>query len=156
MAKYVRTKLIFESDSDSLKKIIEDLKNNDKVIDFNKIIPLNDEGEMLEKWGIEESPEELDMILYRNETLLEYSFDTLKKTPMPILEKIVERYPEQHIIIKYAYEDYGNECGMYESLKDSKELIQKELDDPFVFACDVWEIDPDEEMAERAINYYEE
>ena len=155
MAKYVRTKLIFEGESEGLKKIVEELKGDD-VIDFNKIIPLNDENEIVEKWGIEDKPEELDMILYRNETLLEYSFDTLKKAPMPILEKAAEMYPECHIVVKYAYEDYGNNCAMYESLKDSKELVEKQLDDPFVFACDVWEVDPDEAMIEEAINYYEE
>ena len=37
MAKYVRTKLIFESDSDSLKKIIEDLKNENKVIGITQL-----------------------------------------------------------------------------------------------------------------------
>ena len=58
--------------------------------------------------------------------------------------------------IEYASDDYGEDCGIYESKEGSSELTFIEPDDPFVFACLLWDIDPDEEMQERMINFYEE
>ena len=58
--------------------------------------------------------------------------------------------------IKFASEEYGENCGIYESKEGEKELVFQEPDDPFVFACEIWDIDPDEEMQERMINFAEE
>ena len=57
---------------------------------------------------------------------------------------------------QYAYEEYGENCGIYQSDAGTDELQFIEPDDPIVFACDIWEVDPDEVMGEMSINYYEE
>ena len=127
-------------------------------LDLNRILPLPEDSPEArqELWDISSDPEELDWVLYRNGTILEYSFDTHNAIPLPFFRKLAETYPSHHLKIEYASDDYGEDCGIYESLEGSGELVFKEPDDPFVFACLLWDIDPDEEMQERMINAYEE
>ena len=155
MARYVRTKLNFEGDTEVLKGITEELKADKEAISFEKIIPL--EGDAPEnKWGVVSDCEETDVVLYRKGTALEFSFDTVRKAPVPVYEKLADKYSELHMTVNYAYEEYGDDCGIYESMAGSSELVFSEPDDPFVFACEIWDVDPDEELNERAINFYEE
>lgn len=158
MAGYIRTKLTFEGDKETLTKIDEQLKSDKEVICFDHIISIDDKTPeaMAEKWGISEEPEEFDMILWRNDTRLEYSFDTKDKPPVKIYEKLAEMFPDYRMFVYYASEHYGEDCGIYESEKGSSELTFREPDDPFVFSCDVWEVDPDEAANEEMINYIEE
>ena len=159
MVQYVRNKLEFRGTPDTLNPIVQQLVSDDgKVpISFSKIIPLNDESEMEEKWGIPSEPEEMDWILYRDGTYLEYSFDTCNKTPLPVFQKLAEMYPDRFMKVEFASEDYGENCGIYKKAEGSTELVFEEPDyEPLVFACEIWGIDPEEEMAERMINEYEE
>lgn len=155
---YFRNKLIFTGTPETLTALVAKLETTDKdPINFNKIIPLNDDhSDMEEKWGISADPEELDWVLYHNQTILEYSFDTEGAIPLPIFKKLAETYPEYAMKVNYASDDYGEDCGIYESPEGSSELEAKEPDDPFVFGCEIWDRDPDEEMQERMINAYEE
>ena len=157
MKKYVRTKLVFTGTEETLKPLMQKLTSADgsAPISFAAIIPLNDAG-MEESWGVSREPEELDSILCHNNTVLEYSFDTLEKAPLPVFRKLAETYPGYHMTIKFASEEYGENCGIYESKEGEKELSFLEPDDPFVFACEIWDVDPDEEMQERMINFAEE
>ena len=154
MKRYVRTKLIFKADPQIITDITKQLQKDDEVICFDNIIALDDE--MLKKWNIEERPEELDMIIYRDGSVVEYSFDTVKNVPLPIYEELARRYKDVEMIINYAYEEYGENCGQYRKLPGSEQLILQKIDDPFVFACEIWDIDPDQQMIEESINYYEE
>ncbi len=156
MARYIRTKLRIEADPERIGEIVRMLEGDGSPIDFGRIIPLQNEDEMSEKWGIDSGPEEIDLIVYRNGTVVEYSFDTEKKIPLKIYEQTARMFPDVRIVISYAFEDYGYDCGIYESEKGSSGLVYKEPDDPFVFACDVWEVDPDEARNEEMINFYEE
>lgn len=155
MKQYIRTKLTFIGDPDRIREITEELGTEKDPIRFERILPLEGE-DPLEKWGTAEEAEETDLIVYRNGTKAEYSFDTLKTMPLPIYRKLTESYPDVQVVIDHASEDYGNDCGRLESPAGSSELTEVEIDDPFVFACDVWEIDPDEQMSEDMINFYEE
>ena len=94
MKEYVRTKLIFTGTPETLNLLMQKLAAADGSVplSFADILPLNEAG-MEESWGIPGEPEELDSILYRNGTILEYSFDTLEKTPLPVLQKLAELYP---------------------------------------------------------------
>ena len=158
MKQYVRNKLIFNGTPETLNPLVKQLVSDDEStpICFNKIIPLTDESEMEEKWGIPSEPEEMDWVLYRDQTILEYSFDTINKTPLPIFEKLAEIYPDFVMRVEYASEDYGEDCGIYKKAEGSSELVFEEPDEPLIFACEIWDRDPDEEMAERMINAYEE
>ena len=154
MKRYVRTKLIFKADPQIITDITKQLQKDDEVICFDNIIALDDE--MLKKWNIEERPEELDRIIYRGGGVVEYSFDTLKNVPLPIYEELARRYKDIDMTINYAYEEYGENCGQYRKMSGSDKLLLQHIDDPFVFACEIWDIDPDQQMIEESINYYEE
>ena len=151
MKRYVRSKVLFTGEPERIKEITEELG---KLFDFNKIIPLTENDDPAILWGTEAGPEEQDLIVYQNGTKAEYTFDTLKTAPLPVYEKLAERYPDVELKISYASEDYGNDCGSYEGSDGHLQAVGPE--DPFVFACDVWEVDPDEQANEEMINYYEE
>ena len=151
MNRYIRTKINFTKDPERIKQITEELG---ETFDFTRIIPLNKNEDPFEKWGSGSGPEEQDLIVYQNGTKAEYTFDTLKSAPLRIYEKLAERYPDVQLKISYASEDYGNDCGSYEAIEGKLQAL--ELEDPFVFACDVWEVDPEEQAIEEMINYYEE
>ena len=155
MKKYVRTKLIFKAKPQRIAEIINQLQKDDEVICFDNIISLNGE-KMLQKWNIEEKPEELDIIIYHEGSEVEYSFDTLKNVPLTIYEELSRRYIDTDMTINYAYEEYGENCGQYRKAPGSEKLVPQQIDDPFVFACDIWDIDPEQQMIEESINYYEE
>ena len=155
MDRYIRNKLIFTGTPEAMKALVEDLKYGDEPLNFNKFIPVADEAEKEEKWGIAKDFEEFDWVLWNKETVLEFTFDTINAIPLPVYRKLAELYPEQEMCVKYADEDLGENCGIYESLAGSSELIAKEVDDPFEFACEIWDRDPEEEMQERMIIFNE-
>ena len=154
MKQYTRTKLIFTGAPERLNTLTKELEDEHEQIDFHRILPLA--GSMESDWGISAEPEETDRILYRNGTILEYSFDTLGGIPLPVFRRLAEQYPDVHMTAKYASEDYGEDCGIYESPEGSSEAVYREPEDPLVFACEIWDVDPEEEMQERMINFYEE
>ena len=158
MDQYVRNKLIFDGTPETLNPLVKELASDDgnDPLCFNKIIPLENEDEKLEKWGIPSDPEEMDWVLYHNQTILEYQFDTCNKTPLPIFEELAKKYPDYVMRVEYASDDYGENCGIYKKAQGSSELVFEEADEPLIFACEIWDRDPDEEMAERMINEYEE
>ena len=156
MAKYVRTKLEFKGETECLKAIAQQLKSDKEAISFTNVIPLEDPSKAEEMWGVVSDAEESDMVLWRNGTILEFTFDTPGKPPVPVYRKLASLYPQLPLKIEYAFEEYGENCGIYLSPEGSGELEFAEPDDPFVFACEVWDVDPDEEMGEMDINYYEE
>ena len=156
MNTYIRNKLIFTGEPEEMKALENELKHGEKQLDFNKFIPLNDESEKEEKWGIKKDFEEFDWVLWNNSTILEYTFDTLDTIPLPVYRKLAKLYPQYDMKVKYASEDLDENCGLYESVKGSDELIEKKVDDALEFACEIWDRDPEEEMQERMINMYEE
>jgi hypothetical protein len=156
MDSYIRNKLIFKGTEEVMRPFAEELKYGDEPLNFNKFIPVADDSEKEEKWGIAKDFEEFDWVLWRNGTILEYTFDTVNAIPLPVYRKLAELYPDKDMEVRYADEDLGENCGIYESPAGSSELTAKEPDDPFLFACEIWDKDPDEEMQERMINFYEE
>ncbi len=156
MARYVRSKLSLDGDPEILPEIVEKMKSDTEAISFQNIIPAEPDQIKEELWGVEEDAEETDEVIWRNGTILEFSFATIMKAPLPIYEKIAHMYPQLHMKVEYAFEDYGENCGIYESAAGSSELHFIEPEDPLVFACDVWGVDPEEQLNELAINFYEE
>ena len=158
MAKYVRNRLDLSGDPERLSEIAEQLKGTQEHISFEKIIPAEGAGQERRKelWGTPEDAQQTDMVSYRDGTALEYTFDTEKTAPVPVFRRLAEMYPELDMTVSYACEDPGNSCGIYDSPAGSSEIAFREPDDPFVFACDVWDLDPDEEMNELEINFAEE
>ena len=96
MNQYIKNKLEFNGTPETLNPLAEKLKSEGgkDPLSFNKIIPLNNESEVEEKWGIPSGPEEMDWVLYHNQTILNYEFYTNDNIPLPIFEKLAETYPE--------------------------------------------------------------
>ena len=155
MSLYVRSKVLFIGEPGELERIPREIEENGETISFERILPLSG-AEPEEVWGVSGDAEETDRILYRNGTYLEYSFDTEDAAPEPVYRALAERYPGPRMEVRYASEDIGEDCGIWEAGAGSGETVFLEPDDPFLFACEVWDRDPDEEMNERTINFYEE
>ena len=158
MARYTRNILLLEGDPALLEEAASRLRDpaGKEALSFAVIIPAEDTDSREELWGTAGDAEETDMILFRGGTALEYTFDTEKTCPVPVMRRLAVMYPDFRMSVRYAYEDLGNGCGIYESEEGSSELVFREPEDPFVFACDVWGRDPDEELSELGINYAEE
>ena len=160
MKQTIRNKVIFKGTPGQLTSIVPALGTGEGEQCFlpERIIPLDDnsEGAMKAAWGISSRPEEADYVLYRSQTILEYTFDTEDNAPMPLFHRLAERFPDVLLRIEYASHDYGEEVGLLEAPEGKHVLEMREIDDPLVFACDLWGVDPEEEMAERMINQYEE
>lgn len=158
MDKYVRSKIIFTGDPELLRALRDEMqeKSEDGIISLSAVIPLEDGQDPEEVWGTSDEAEETDAILYRNDTILEFSMDTVMTPPVPVFEKLAEMNPDLDMTVNYAFEDYGERCGIYKKEEGSTELTEEEPDDPFEFACEVWDVDPEEEMQERYINEMEE
>lgn len=161
MKRYVRNKMIFRGEPEALRALRDRIAESagDEAISLAGIIPAGeDEEERKALWGTESEAEETDVILYHDDTILEYSFDTLMDPPEPVFRKLAAEVPEIRMTVNWAYEDINpdSRCGIFESEAGSGELTAVEPDDLFEFACDVWDRDPDEERMELEINYMEE
>jgi len=160
MKGYIINKIVFYGTGGPLSELSKKLGDGEgeEALRFERILPLTDETPegMKKAWGIQAKPEEMESILYRNQTILEYTFKTEDGVPMPVFRKLAESFPEFRMCVQFASDDYGEFCGDYESGEGSAALAEKKIDDPLVFACDLWGVDPDEEMQERMINAYEE
>lgn len=160
MKGYIRNKIIFKGTPEQLCPMVTELGDGEgqRALLFERIIPLGKNTPEARKnaWDISKEPEEMDYILYRNQTILEYTFDTEESAPMPIFHALAERYPELKLSVLYASDDYGENCGWLESEEGSTQLKEQEPADRFEFACDLWGVDPEEELQERMINAYEE
>ena len=60
-------------------------------------------------------------------------FDTAWASPLPVIKKLSELYPEDEIFVRYADEDLGRNCGEYVMLNgevtQETELSQEEAND---------------------------
>ena len=160
MKGFVKNKIIINGTPEQLVPIVSELGSGEgqEALLFERIIPLEEKTpEAMEAaWGIKCEPDEMDYVLWRNQTILEYTFNTEETAPLPIFKALAERYPERKVSVLYASDEYGENCGWMEAEEGSPVLVEKEPADRFEFACDLWGIDPEEEMQERMINAYEE
>ena len=159
MKQYIRSKVLIEGDSGRLKEIITLFGSytEEPYIRPEKILPLKNDTPEERKalWGCEEL-EETDVVLYHQETKLEYSFDTLHTPPFCLYEKIAEICQDLKVSVRYASEELGEDCGWLVSLPDDNKLTSQTIEDPFLFACEIWDKDPEEEQYEIWINEMEE
>ena len=70
------------------------------------------------------------------------TFETAWSAPYPIYEELAKKFPGVDIDVDYADEDLGSNCGQI-TCRDGM-CVCDEPEDPFVFACDIWDYDPDE------------
>ena len=75
------------------------------------------------------------------------TFDTAWSMPQPIIERMIERYPQLSFRGKFADEDLGYNCGKWAS--DNGKLCIYDTDN-LRLACEVWEYDYNEVSKEYA------
>ena len=98
----------------------------------------------IENWGTKWDAYEVDYKVNKNSIRL--NFQTAWATPYPIFEEISRLFPTLTIIVDFADEDLGRNCGNYE-FKDGEAIKFDEGD--LESACKVWGYDYDEIMRER-------
>lgn len=66
----------------------------------------------------------------------EYGFSTAWSTPEPVIKRLSEMFPEVEVIVDYADEDLGNNCGSYSYKAGELTSIS---DGDFEFAASLWD-----------------
>lgn len=88
----------------------------------------------------------------QSESNNEITFETAWSTPYPIFEKLSELYPDVRIVIYYADEDTGNNCGIIVYEKGKEVISHQPKDEEAVkFALNVRGITSPEDI--RAYGY---
>lgn len=77
-----------------------------------------------------------------SETEIEWSFETAWSCPEPVFEQLAAQYPDAKIVIRYADEDLGSNCGIL--IYKEGELVRS-TEEGYTFACDLWGYDAEEE-----------
>lgn len=75
-----------------------------------------------------------------------WEFQTAWNSPESILKYLSGKFPTTIFTVRYADEDLGSNCGIYE-IKDGK--ITSQIHGDFCLACEVWGYDYQEELAQR-------
>lgn len=92
-----------------------------------------------ENWGTKWNACDVFMD-YRGGDYCTIEFDTAWSSPTPIFEKMHEMYPDLDIVVQYADEDLGYNCGTWMNGKFD------EPDNPVQFACDLWDCEYEEDL----------
>ena len=156
MKRYVRTRLTFRGEPETIERIRGELETPLGPISLAAVIPPAEGEDLSAIWGTAGEAEETDAVVWRGGTALEYVFDTPAAPPVPVYRKLAERYPEPSMTAEYASEDLGEMCGRWASESGSSGISFSEPEDAFEFACGVWDRDPEEEMQERMADWGEE
>lgn len=92
----------------------------------------------IENWGTKWNA--YDIKIFQNTI----EFQTAWSTPEPVIQKLSEKFPETTFTIKYADEDMGSNCGIYEY--KNGQMIHNQIENK-IFAENLWgwESDPEEE-----------
>jgi len=152
-----------DNDYDAMKLIRAVMDTGESRFDFNVLDPYPAEWEALDKaWheAFERSPRqpmsELPADGYNNggynwcikhwgtkwnayDISYQYDdlyFDTAWSTPLPIWAALSARFPEMELVIEFADEDIGSNCGIltYKGGKQISITREHSLDDPVMFA----------------------
>lgn len=164
MPNWVKNVVSFNGDPDDVRLLLETIKNEDDkrgctgtgTIDFRKIIPV---PECIFQGSLGSAEEEQ----YGNRTWYEWNhrhwgckwnvhnenvgdgsldFDTPWSVPIPVYEELSWMFKNVEIVVLYADEDIGCNCGMIDFYGGKYKEIP--VDNPKSFACDLWGIDENE------------
>lgn len=142
--------------SDNLDEIKKLCFNEEGEFDFEKIIPMPEnifqgslgqkEREMYGKnnwydwrcanWGTKWNA-------YDQDSCDDYiSFSTAWDAPEKVYEKLAELLPNNRFTVRFADEDLGYNCGTLSNCEGT--MTYEEPEKSFEFACNLWEVDPEE------------
>jgi hypothetical protein len=149
MPNWVTNVLTFEGKR--AQEVIDFMRSEDEEFDFNNIVP-EEWGDSLnwrrKHWGTKWNACQP----FVNGNCV--SFETAWSHPVPIIEALIERFPDVKIHVKFADEDIGNNLGEYivqgntfTYIKDEEKMTEEER---MRFACEIKGYDYDELKAEWA------
>lgn len=108
MASYVQNILI--ADGDHIPAVYQFVRHGGNVFDFNAILPLPVGCVMLEEkikyWGTKGNA--INAVFHEEDG--SFLFQTLNAAPVPVVERLVERFPDCTFTFRWADEGGGN-CG---------------------------------------------
>lgn len=108
MASYVQNVLIV--DGDCIPAVCQFVQHGENVFDFNAIVPLPSGYMTPEKkikyWGTKGNA--INAVFHEEDS--SFSFQTLNAAPVPVMERLAERFPDCTFIFRWADEGGGN-CG---------------------------------------------
>lgn len=108
MASYVQNILII--DRRRIPEVCQFVRHGENVFDFYAIYPLPSEGMTLEEkiqyWGTKGNA--INVLFHEEEGY--FSFQTLNAAPVPVIERLTERFPDCTFTFRWADEGGGN-CG---------------------------------------------
>lgn len=168
MPNWVKNKMFIQGSPAQIDDLLDKCNTDESVFDFNGIVPMpgdvyrgglgKDEMELypgdlnwydwsVNHWGTKWNACEASITSFVDGELAYaiISFDTAWSAPIPIFEAVKEQYPDFYISVRYADEDIGNNCGVWE------DGILVGPPNPIEFACDLWGLDPEEIYAEEDI-----
>lgn len=83
----------------------------------------------------------------------EFVFDTAYGAPLPVVCELVKRFPDITFTLVYADNDIGHNCGQITFARGNPDRCDKATfaswKDAVVFACGVWDYDPDEYLSDE-------
>ena len=105
-----------------------------------------------DNWGTKWNAchEEIGEIIETEDGLatLDIAFDTAWSMPSPVFEALADAYPQIRFSGRWADEDMGRNCGLWEAENGMVAYTEDEcLPNPLKLACDVWGYDYDEYVA---------
>lgn len=108
MASYVQNILI--ADGDHIPAVYQFVRHGENVFDFNAILPLPvgcvTPEEKIKYWGTKGNV--INAVFHEEDG--SFSFQTLNAAPVPVVERLAERFPDCTFIFRWADEGGGN-CG---------------------------------------------
>lgn len=181
MPNWICNKLsILDVDDDTRVEILKAIATRDEngnpvihTIDFNRIVPMPDDiyrGDLgsdemkkygdknwydwsIKHWGTKWNA--CDFIDNPQEYGADIIFNTAWDTPEPIFQTLWNMFPDAHFVVKYADEDIGCNCGIFDfkGETDFAQYTDKSTDscameDAIRFACEVWDYDADDYLRE--------
>jgi len=142
MPNWVRNKLFIHGPSDKVKKCTLDIASDSEHISFEKILPRpKDIGDGWYDWSVENWGTKWDAADTYEDDEGYICFDTAWSTPHELIGTLSERYSDLIFEVKFADEDLGHNCGMYQ-FKDGDEI--EFMSYGIEESCDIWGYDIEE------------
>jgi hypothetical protein len=156
MPNHVINHVTFDSRFDEIKEYV---KGENGIFDFNEIVSMpeavlestkhrSSEIPLWYDWSVENWGTKWNC--YEQEHSHNgFQFWTAWSTPLEVLESLSDAFPDVKITVQYADENLGYNCGTY--VLQNGSIIEQE-DGDYIFSCELWGYEPQEEVEEEATN----
>lgn len=144
MPNHVKNIMTVGGDPKQVLTLLNTIKSDEGDFDFNTVIPQPEKNDdwyswRIDKWNTKWGAYEVEV---SNDTVY---FQTAWSTALPIFKKLSELFPELELVLEYADEDLGHNCGKL--VYKGGELVS-EYEGDLKEACRIWGYDYEEVLAE--------